>query len=269
MRVRGSLLLAWAPLVVLALLGACEGSAGTADVGVGLDLGAAGELVGTPDLAGEPDSGAPTAPDLLQVPDLVPAPDLFVRDLGAGLPDLPDLGSVEERAYSRCDTDADCPAGLRCLTGRNNPLYGQCTRPCLSEADCPLSPYGNGVVCQYEMCVMTCGVQGGDCPDWLECVSQQYCLEPVSTQSELGPGESCRESAECVQPAECVEGEFTQAYCAPLCESDADCLAAAPEASGICSAVGGSFNFCIFYCGMMGQNKPCPGDLVCEAVVCR
>ncbi len=203
--------------------------------------------------------------DIDQNPDVPALPDYNVPEM-----DVPeyDANAVAEKAYSKCDTDADCPYPLTCETGRNNPLYGQCSLKCATNEECPASPFGNSFGCVYGMCVTTCGIHGGQCPEWLECVSQEFCLEPVSTVADKGPGKSCSEAAECIQPAECVEGEATNPYCAPLCQTNEDCLAAAPESFGQCAAAGG-FNFCMFYCGMMGQNKPCPGDMKCEVVICR
>ncbi len=248
------------------------------------------------DVANQQDQAA--QPEIAIVDDLKPQPDQHTSDTvpdGApadlGQPDLPgldivsqdqngpdtiqpqevtesDAKAVAEKAYSKCEEDADCPYPLECKTGLNNPLYGQCSLTCAEDGECPAAPNGNSVGCVYNMCVSTCGIHGGTCPEWLNCTAQEFCLEPTSTVADKGPGESCTEAAECKDGAECVEGEVTNAYCAPLCQTNEDCLAAAPEAYGQCAAAGG-FNFCMFYCGMMGQNKPCPGDMKCEVVICR
>ena len=271
--------------VILAVT-ACNGSSGGSDMASG-DVAFRADHVQDQDISGRG--------DMLPQQDLKPGADLSADDLAVETPDLggpdeandlgepdvvePDLpkpeevtdydaNAVAEKAYSKCETDADCPAPLTCQTGRNNPLYGQCTLDCTANEQCPAAPFGNEVGCVYNMCVSVCGIHGGTCPDWLECVSQEFCLEPVSTEATLGTGKSCTEAAECIQPAECVQGEVTKPYCAPLCTTNEDCLAAAPEAYGQCAS-GGGFNFCMFYCGMMGQNKPCPGDMTCEVVICR
>lgn len=277
----------WAILAAaLATVAACSGSNSAKDVqggdvgfgdtgaegdqGTELDTATPGDVkqddVSVPDTK-EPDTAVPdTAVVDLVTPDV--AVDLGDPDLGPEEAKEVDATAVAEKAYSKCETDADCPYPLECKTGLNNPLYGQCSLVCTQNEECPASPYGNSVGCVYGMCVSTCGVHGGTCPEWLNCTAQEFCLEPTSTVANKGPGESCTEAAECTGDAECVEGEVTKPYCAPICTTNQDCLDAAPEAYGQCTAAGG-FNFCMFFCGMMGQNKPCPGDMVCEVVVCR
>jgi|GEM_PF-4316317 len=177
----------------------------------------------------------------------------------------------ETGAYSECGSDEDCPEGYTCMTVRDQPLYGQCSKSCESDEDCPASPSGNTVACHPDtnMCIGLCGMHGGSCPSWLECLAWEFCLEKTSIQATGGPGADCGETAECIQPAECVEGESTGPYCAPLCSSDEDCMNSAPNAYGTCMDASGQFQFCMYFCGAMYNNAVCPGDMVCEVVVCR
>ncbi|MFW5740831.1 MAG: hypothetical protein ACOC1F_10750 [Myxococcota bacterium] len=202
----------------------------------------------------------------------------------AGQPDAPEpeagtagtggsgTGSGDVGIYGVCHTPGDCAVGLTCTTVVQDPEYGQCTHDCVDDADCEPSPSGNPVACQPEagICISLCGVHGGNCPAGLVCTAHEYCLEPSGVEATKGPGEHCSGKAECLGDAECVEGENTSAYCAPLCTTNEDCTAAAPGHVGQCIEAGGMFNFCMFFCGMMANGAPCPGDLVCEAnTICR
>lgn len=191
----------------------------------------------------------------------------------AALPDLlppKEVVVIAEAMYTKCMSEADCPEGNICLKVRNNPLWGQCTIPCHGNDVCPPAPHGNPTACwgEHDVCISLCDIHGGTCPDWLECIGMELCLEQADIDATKGPGERCGETAECVGNAECISGEVTEASCFPLCNSDADCVAAAPDAYAMCTNAG-SFSFCMFYCGFMGQGKDCPGDMFCEAVVCR
>ncbi|MBI5535830.1 MAG: hypothetical protein HY898_24135 [Deltaproteobacteria bacterium] len=173
--------------------------------------------------------------------------------------------------YEPCSTPDACQAGYKCVTTVTDPEYGQCTKDCGADTDCPASPSGNGVGCHPDtkICYSLCGVHGGTCPDGLVCTAQEFCLEPSLTVPTKGPGEHCIGSAECKDGAECVQGEYTAAYCAPKCQKDEDCTTAAPGSKGTCTDAG-TFTFCMYYCGMMAGGAKCPGDMVCEGnAICR
>lgn len=227
------------------------------------------ELPGYPDV--EPkDTSIPT-PDNIEEPDNSVLPDqIEPDDISPDVPTVIDVTIVPEAMYTQCYTNHDCPPGYTCLTVRDNPLWGQCTIPCGAEDECPAAPHGNSVACwgQYGLCISLCGMHGGDCPEWLECIGMEFCLEQANIEATKGPGERCEESAECLGNAECISGEFTPASCFPLCASDADCAAAAPDAAGTCTNMG-DVSFCMFYCGFMGGGKECPGDMECDVAVCR
>lgn len=173
--------------------------------------------------------------------------------------------------YGPCTTDTECQAPYTCSKPFSDLAYGQCTRTCSTDADCPASPSANQVGCHPDAktCLSLCGAYGGACPVGLVCTAQQFCLPPSTTTATKGPGEHCTGSAECLDDAECVEGEYTKAYCAPLCQTNEDCSKAAPGSSGQCTDAT-TFKFCMFFCGMMANGATCPGDMVCEGnAVCR
>jgi hypothetical protein len=80
-------------------------------------------------------------------------------------------------------------------------------------------------------------------------------------------GELCTEAFECADTMNCVSGQYTPAHCNPNCTSDTDCATSAPNAKGTCQN-GGSINFCLYLCGVMGGGATCPGDLKCDGAVC-
>jgi hypothetical protein len=90
----------------------------------------------------------------------------------------------------------------------------------------------------------------------------------------LGPGESCELSEECIGDAICVSGEYTSAYCAPLCEGNEECQDATSGTCGQCTNMG-EYTFCIYYCQIGGTiagcsfTAVCPGDMECDGAVCR
>jgi hypothetical protein len=93
-------------------------------------------------------------------------------------------------------------------------------------------------------------------------------------EGSLGPGASCTESEQCAGDAICVSGEYTAAYCAPLCTDNAECQDEATGMCGMCSALGG-YQFCMYYC-QLGRlvvgctyEAVCPGDMECDGAVCR
>lgn len=101
-------------------------------------------------------------------------------------------------------------------------------------------------------------------------------IEPEDVQPDLGPdlpaelksaGESCVEFDECADGMSCISGQYTKAHCNPMCTTNQDCIDAAPASSGQCMAIGG-YQVCVWYCGFMGGNKPCPGDLECDGATC-
>jgi len=270
-------------VVSLPILMACGSSVGEGAEELGTDV-TWGETATPPDQFSQPEF--PTYPDWYGNQDVTP--DVLVSDLpptdlvdlqpgndaaDTALPELlppKDVTVVPEAMYTKCMTESDCPDGYVCLKVRDNPLWGQCTIPCQGNDTCPPAPHGNPTACwgDHNVCISLCDIHGGTCPEWLECIGMEVCLEHADIAAVKGPGERCNETAECAGNAECISGEVTEASCFPLCNSDADCAAAAPDAYGMCTSAG-SFAFCMFYCGFMGQGKDCPGDMWCEAVVCR
>lgn len=93
-------------------------------------------------------------------------------------------------------------------------------------------------------------------------------------EGSLGPGESCTDGSQCAGEAECVSGEYTSAYCAPLCTDSTDCQDETTGMCGIC-ADATDFRFCILFCGVGGMvagcsfTAVCPGDLECDGAACR
>jgi hypothetical protein len=90
-------------------------------------------------------------------------------------------------------------------------------------------------------------------------------LDTAVAQDDAGaatksPGQSCEHDWECLGGAHCVEGEYTRAYCAPLCGTPEECVDNPPGARGMCTGGG----FCSYFCGVLGQGALCPGDLVCQ-----
>lgn len=101
-------------------------------------------------------------------------------------------------------------------------------------------------------------------------------LDPEDVQPDVEPdlplelksaGESCVEFEECADGMSCISGQYTKAHCNPMCTTNQDCIDAAPASSGQCMAIGG-YQVCVWYCGFMGSNKPCPGDLECDGATC-
>lgn len=177
-------------------------------------------------------------------------------------------GSGDTQPYGPCDSTVQCQPGTTCETYREDPLYGQCTRRCTSEVDCPAAPVESSVGCSSEhgTCFILCGIHEGECPEWLECVAYELCMEPVSTVADKGPGELCSDEAECMGEAECVALGDSPAYCAPLCTLDEDCAEAAPGSAGMCQDAG-LFAFCMFQCRPFAAAE-CPGDLICAFGLC-
>jgi hypothetical protein len=177
-------------------------------------------------------------------------------------------GSGDTQAYGACDSTEQCQPGYTCETYREDPLYGQCTRRCVSETDCPPAPAESSVGCSSEhgTCFVLCGIHEGECPEWLECVAYELCMEPVSTVADKGPGELCSDEAECMGDAECVALGDSPAYCAPLCTIDEDCAEAAAGSAGMCQDAG-LFAFCMFQCRPFAAAE-CPGDLLCVFGLC-
>lgn len=173
--------------------------------------------------------------------------------------------------YEQCDVSEDCAQGFSCVTIRENPRYGQCTRECETVDDCLASPTGGPVGCHPEvnMCFSLCGVHGGQCAEWLECVASETCLEPVDTVPTKEAGERCNEAAECLDDMECIELGDMPAYCSPKCTSEAECMAAAEGAQASCIDAGGAgFQFCLFNCPPLSPDGVCPGDLACTGGLC-
>jgi len=89
-----------------------------------------------------------------------------------------------------------------------------------------------------------------------------------------GPGSSCLGTDDCAPGSECVAGEYTAAYCAPLCSVDGDCWNEATGQCGICTDAP-EFRFCMFFCNVGGFiagcsfTAVCPGDMTCDGAVCR
>lgn len=98
--------------------------------------------------------------------------------------------------------------------------------------------------------------------------------DTLAPEDSLTTGESCQESIECAGEAECVSGEYTSAYCAPLCVDNPSCNDETTGQCGNCMDVG-DFQFCMFFCGIGGTiagcsfASTCPGDLTCDGAVCR
>ncbi len=90
----------------------------------------------------------------------------------------------------------------------------------------------------------------------------------------LPPGASCTYNEQCIGDAICVAGEYTAAYCAPLCTDDTPCRDEASGTCGQCTSLGG-YSFCMYYCQMggtiigCGYTAICPGDMTCDGAVCR
>ncbi len=233
-----------------------QGGAGRLDASPGpdRDAGQARDAEGGDGCVGETCDGG--------VAESGPEPELDAAPDGAG-------GGAG--AYEPCNDPEDCEQAYQCIKLVTEPQYGQCTRTCAQDTDCPASPAGNPVACHptEHVCLSLCGVHGGTCPDWLACTAHEMCLEPSNVVASKGPGEHCTGSDECLDDAECVEGQYTAAYCAPLCTTNDDCSVASPGSVGQC-ANAGAFSFCMFFCGIMANGAPCPGDMVCEGnAVCR
>ena len=186
-------------------------------------------------------------------------------------------------AYAQCDPeDPDCPEGLSCITTLDDPLYGQCTRGCDGNEDCPAppDPAAMQVACSTtnDTCYILCGAYESVCPEWLECYNLQMCVEPSATEGTGGPGDDCEVIEDCAgapEEATCVEGESSgMQYCSPLCDSanptDPACTEGLTDASAQCVAIGaGDAGICMYFCGVMAPGAVCPGDLTCAAGICQ
>jgi hypothetical protein len=93
-------------------------------------------------------------------------------------------------------------------------------------------------------------------------------LAPDVTPASKGLGEECIEQADCQEGLSCKEGKYTRRHCTVMCTSDEPCNAISPDVAGTCIP-GVPEGVCAFFCGPMGGGKECPGDLECQAVICR
>lgn len=183
---------------------------------------------------------------------------------------MPDADAVvAEGAYQQCIPGASgaCPEPMDCVKGYDNAQYGQCLLGCNENDDCPPppDPATMQVACdeKQKVCLILCGAFQSECPDWLECYSQQMCLPPSTVTATKGPGEVCAGKDECLGDSDCIEGSSAIPHCYPLCDPSVpnDCATKAPGYQAQCQDAGG-FAFCMFTCS---GGVPCPGDLTCVA----
>jgi hypothetical protein len=188
-----------------------------------------------------------------------------------------------EGAYRQCDpANPDCPGGLSCITTLNDPLYGQCTRTCGGNDECPAPPDPEAmqVACNTanHVCYVLCGEYESVCPDWLQCYNLQMCVEPTANPGQGGPGDDCDVIEDCAgapESATCVEGETSgMKYCSPLCDgtnsADPVCTEGLADAAAQCIPIGtGNTGFCMYFCGIMAPGSVCPGDLACAMGICQ
>ena len=183
---------------------------------------------------------------------------------------------IAEGAYQQCTPGAAdaCPDGLECVKGYDDAQYGQCTKTCAEDTDCPPPPDPTTmqVACNTteSYCLILCGAHPSVCPDWLECFGMEMCLPPSSVVPTKGPGETCVGKDECIgdpSMVDCISGQSGIGHCYPICDPNVanDCANKAPGTSAVCTSAG-SFYFCMFDCK---NSIPCPGDLNCVWTFCE
>ncbi len=188
----------------------------------------------------------------------------------------PDADTLIAGAYQQCDpaVSSSCPDGLECVKGYDDAQYGQCTKTCAEDGDCPPppDPVTMQVACNTaeSYCLILCGAHPSVCPDWLECFGMEMCLPPSSVVPTKGPGAICEGKNECIgDPAavDCISGQSGVGHCYPICDPNVpdDCANKAPGTSSVCTSAG-SFYFCMFDCK---NSIPCPGDLECVWTFCE
>lgn len=212
------------------------------------------------------DNDQPDPTDQSDQSDQSDVSDDIVSDTAA--PDA-DTATTGEGAYQQCDPGVvgSCPSPMNCVKGYDDAQYGQCLLGCNINEDCPPppDPATMQVACDenQKVCLILCGAFQSDCPDWLECYSQQMCLPPSTVTATKGPGEVCAGKDDCLGDSDCIEGSSGIPHCYPLCSPSVpnDCAAKAPGYQAQCQDAGG-FGFCMFTCQ---GGVPCPGDLTCVA----
>jgi len=117
-----------------------------------------------------------------------------------------------------CATDDDCQSGFVC--GTSDTVAGLCTRPCLTELDCPSAGRPLRAVCESGTCV-TRGGLGSTCENDDGCAFPNACIDARCTRS-------CADWYECLvydAPPDCqlscglvAESEVLfEGTCAALC----------------------------------------------------
>lgn len=239
--------------MLLPLLLACGGAPGGGDPGPANDPGA-------PDVPADLPRDVPTADpgdDIAPPRDVAPDP---FTDPGPPDPGLPDgvltdpgpydFGATDVPASTCCISDAQCPAGWRCV-----PIHGEigACKPRLSDGMCWMSAdCGPGMLCLGATpcrCNRTdegdgCDIPGhcipeetGCCDHDMDCPAGQDCAPGNICAPALQPGRcwtdaDCSGLQTCVDPAPCPCGflcgvEATPGRCDPLpsacCHGDDDC----------------------------------------------
>ncbi len=177
--------------------------------------------------------------------------------------------------YAQCNKPEECQVGLTCAKPRKDSKWGQCTKSCDPQNNndaCPAPLSSDQQVACYpplKICTIVCGQYAGDCPDWLECLSHEVCLEPVNTKPTKGVGEACTDQSQCKEAMECIGYQSRPTdYCLPHCNTDEECSKAAPGSEGRCFGVQNTLKYCQYLCPPFVKSGICPGELKCTFGMC-
>ena len=155
-------------------------SSGATTAGTTVGLGSSGAQTG--DATGDATTGEDTTGAATSSPGTTEA-----KTTGGSVDPSGDTGDTGSdptdgggKPYHPCDKSDDCQPGEECL---DSLIIIQCSTPCLTSADCPMSPGGTATPeCVDSIpnidgphCILSCA-GGKICPDGMMCLVQTYCV---------------------------------------------------------------------------------------------